>query len=166
MDNDYIAKYYDETLPYYKYLWSKEANALHYGFWDKETRNVQEALLNENKFLAEAADIKVTDKVLDAGCGIGGSSIWIAKNIGADVVGITLSEKQLGEAKKLAAENNLNSKVKLDFRLGDYLKIGFSDNAFDVIWAIESVCHTEDKADFLKEAYRILIPRGRLVFSY
>ena len=87
MDNNLIAKHYDETLPYYKHLWSRKSNAIHYGFWDKETKTVEEALLNENNFLAKVADIKSSDKVLDAGCGVGGSSVWIAKNIGARVIG-------------------------------------------------------------------------------
>ena len=58
MDNTYVAKYYDETLPYYKRFWHYgESNALHYGFWDRGTKSVGEALLNENKFLAELADV-------------------------------------------------------------------------------------------------------------
>ena len=163
MNNEHVAKYYDETLPYYKHLWSRRANALHYGFWDKETKNVEEALLNENRFLAEIADIKPSDRALDAGCGIGGSSIWLGKNIGANVVGITLSEKQLTEAQNLAVEHSVNAKV--EFKVGNYLHTGFPDNTFDVVWAIESVCHTQNKIDFLTEAYRVLKPGGRVVVA-
>ena len=163
MDNDSIAKHYDETLPYYKHLWSRKANAIHYGFWDEKTRSVEEALINENRWLAQVTDIKPSDKVLDAGCGIGGSSVWIAKNIGANVVGITLSEKQLREASKLAIEYKVIDKV--EFEIGDYLHTRFPDSTFDVVWAVESVCYAENKADFLKEAYRILKPSGRVVIA-
>jgi len=163
MDNNLIAKHYDETLPYYKHLWSRKSNAIHYGFWDKETKSVGDALLNENRFLAKIADIKHVDKVLDAGCSMDGSSIWIAKNIGADVIGITLSEKQLTEAKKLSLEYGVKNKVK--FKIGDYLNTNFPDNTFDVVWAIESVCYTENKIDFLVEAYRILKPGGRIIVA-
>ena len=163
MDNNYIAKYYDETLPYYKHLWSRGSNAIHYGFWDEKTKNTKDALLNENRFLAEVVDIKPTDNVLDAGCGIGGSSVWIAKNIGARVVGITLSKKQLKEANKLAVEYNVNNKV--EFKIDDFLNTSFPNNTFDVVWAIESVCHAKNKTDFLAETYRILKPDGRVVVA-
>ena len=39
------------------------------------------------------------------------------------------------------------------------------DNSFDVIWAIESVCHADNKMDFLKEAYRLLRQGGRIVVA-
>ncbi|MDP3793010.1 MAG: methyltransferase domain-containing protein [bacterium] len=163
MDNNHVAKYYDEALPYYKHLWSRKAHGIHYGFWDKETKSVEEAILNENKFLAEVAGIQQTDKVLDAGCGVGGSAIWIAENIGAGVVGITLSKKQLKEAKVLAVQHKVDSRV--EFKIGDYLDTGLSDNTFDVVWAIESLCYAENKIDFLKEAYRVIKPGGRLVVA-
>ena len=161
----YIAKYYDNTLPYYRRFWYRggESNALHYGFWDNETKSVEEALLNENRFLAEVAKIQSTDKVLDAGCGVGGSSIWLAKQKRVKVIGITLSEKQIKEAKKLAKRVGVDGEV--EFQLKDFLKTGFEDNSFDVVWAIESVCHTENKIDFLLEAYRILRSGGRLIVA-
>ena len=165
MDNVYVAKYYDQTLPYYRRFWHRdgESNALHYGFWEQETRNVGEALLNENKFLANLANIKVGEQILDAGCGVGGSSIWLAKERHAKIIGITLSEKQVEEAKKLAKRLGVDKEV--EFQLKDFLKTGFKDNFFDVVWAIESVCHAEIKSDFLREAYRILRPGGRLIVA-
>ncbi len=165
IDKKYIAEYYDQTLPYYTKFWSRdpESNALHYGFWENGTKSVKEALLNENRFLSEIAGIKSTDKVLDAGCGIGGSGLWIGKNIGATVTGITLSARQLERAKELAVKNNLGERV--NFCAGDYIHTDFADNSFDVVWAIESVCHAERKIEFLKEAHRILRKNGRLVVA-
>jgi len=160
-----IAEYYDITLPYYRRFWHRdsESHALHYGFWDKDTKTVKDALLNENQFLAEIAGITAGIKVLDAGCGIGGSAIWLVKNKGANVVGITLSERQVEKAKELAVENSVSDKT--EFRLKDFTDTGFPDNSFDVVWAIESVCHAEDKKVFLREAYRILRKGGKLVVA-
>ena len=47
----------------------------------------------------------------------------------------------------------------------DYLNTDFKSNSFDVVWAIESVCHAENKSDFIKEAYRLLKKGGRLVVA-
>ena len=41
----------------------------------------------------------------------------------------------------------------------------FDEAAFDVVWAVEAVCHAENKRDFVDEAYRILAPGGRLILA-
>src|SRR3989339_1019770 len=161
MDKEVITKYYDYTVPFYKFFYHGDSNALHYGFWDDNTKNHQEALLNVNKFLAKTVGIKSDDVVLDAGCGVVGSAIWLAKNYGTKVIGITISDKQLNEAKNLSRKNKLDS--ILNFYKRDFLNSGFDNESFSVVWAIESVCHAEDKKDFLKEAYRLLRNGGRLV---
>lgn len=137
--------------------------ALHYGYWDDSTRNLHEALTNINRKLAQKADIKTTDRVLDAGCGVGGSSIWLAKNVGCQATGITLSAKQVQTAGALAAKNGVGDRVQFEVR--DFTKTGFADASFDVVWAIESVCHANDKGDFLREAFRVLRPGGRLIMA-
>lgn len=163
--NKKVAEYYDITLPYYKRFWHRdsESNALHYGFWENDTRTVKDALLNENKFLAELLGIISGMKVLDAGCGVGGSAIWLTKNRGAHVVGITLSKRQLEKAKYLAKKHGVDDKT--EFYLKDFMNTGFLDNSFDVVWAIESVCYAVDKKMFLKEAYRVLRKGGRIVVA-
>ena len=60
---------------------------LHCGFFDAQHRAHDEAILNMNRVLASAAGISQQDRVLDAGCGIGGSAIWLARKIGARVTG-------------------------------------------------------------------------------
>lgn len=164
MSQSSISDYYDYTLPFYKFFWHKNnSNALHYGFWEKGTNNLQEALINTNRYLAKKAHITKDDKVLDAGCGIGGSSIWLAQNIGCSVVGITISDKQVARAKKLARKHDVESKVQ--FFNKNFTRTKFHDESFDVVWAIESVCHATDKSDLLNEAYRILKKGGRLVLA-
>jgi len=161
---EHIAEYYDKTLPFYKTFWHRDKSyALHYGFWDKTTKSLSEALLNENRFLAGLTEIKPKETILDAGCGVGGSAIWLAKNFDVKVWGITISRRQLEEAKRLAAMYRLKDKVEFDYQ--DYLHTKFPDNYFDIVWAIESVCHADNKKEFLKEAHRILKPKGRLIVA-
>lgn len=162
--NKDIAAYYDTTQNHYEKWWNlKQTQALHYGIWDNNTKNFTEALLNTNKILIETAQINAADYVLDAGCGIGGSSIYIAKNTGARVKGISLSEKQVKQANRSAIEQKLDNLAS--FKVMDFTKTSFPDASFDVIWACESVCHANNKYDFLKEAFRILKKGGRLVMA-
>ncbi len=160
---DKIVKYYNYTQPFYRIFYHGKSYGLHYGFWDENTKGLPEAILNTNKFLAQMAKIKKDDKILDAGCGVGGSAIWIAKNIGAQVTGITLSPRQLKKARELAREYGLEE--SLSFKVMDYTETAFEDSSFDVVWALESVCHAEDKKKFLREAHRLLKPGGRLIVS-
>lgn len=64
MNKKAIKEYYDYTLPFYRFFYHKDTNALHYGFWDNSVKNHQEALLNVNKFLAETVKIKSDDIIL------------------------------------------------------------------------------------------------------
>jgi cyclopropane fatty-acyl-phospholipid synthase-like methyltransferase len=123
---------------------------MHCGFWLKDTKNNDEAIINQYKYLVAKASIDQSKKVLDAGCGVGGGAIYIAKHTGATVVGITISPEQIIEAKKNARKAKVDHLTK--FTLEDYTKTGFADNSFDVVFAIESVCYAYPKYVFLREA--------------
>src|SRR2546428_4999839 len=111
--------------------------------------------------MAEQANITQIDRILDAGCGIGGSALWLAKYTKAGVVGISISPKQIEKAKILAKQAKVDHLVS--FSVIDYLQTGFPEESFDVVWAIESVCHAEKKEEFLKEAHRVLKKGGRII---
>jgi len=156
-------KHYDDCYRDYLFAWCNLDNlALHYGYWDENTPYRQhQALLNKNSILYEKAGIQSSDKVLDAGCGIGGSSIWMAKQHANRVTGITISGKQAGHARQHAHRHGVAERV--DFAVADFCATPFTDESFDVVWALESACHALNKADFLREAYRLLRKGGKLV---
>ncbi len=165
MDNNQnIAQYYDQTLNHYQNWWRLNNNlAVHYGIWDKNTKGFQDALSNTNKILMEIANIKEGERILDAGCGVGGSAFYLARNRNASVKGITLSEKQLAYAEKKCKELKLESQVS--FSIQDYTNTSFDNDSFDVIWAIESITSATDKQAFATEALRLLKPGGRLIIA-
>jgi cyclopropane fatty-acyl-phospholipid synthase-like methyltransferase len=137
--------------------------AMHMGFWDNGTRRLRDALLKENEILAKQAGVASRDRVLDAGCGVGGSSIYLAAHYGCNVTGITISAQQVRHARQYAQYYDVNKLTT--FFVADYTNIPCGDNSFDVIWAIESVCHAYNKMDFLKEAYRLLKQGGRMIVA-
>lgn len=159
-----IARYYDLSEVHYRRFWNlRQSRSLHYGYWDESTTSFHEALLNINRVLADKAGIKEGDAVLDAGCGVGGSSLWLAAQRGCSVRGISLSAKQVSRANAYAAEAGLADRVR--FERADYLNTPYPSGSFDVVWAIESVCHAADKRDFIREAHRLLKKGGRLIVA-
>lgn len=163
MGNKEIIKYYEVAEIDYRLVWDLEkSKSIHYGFWDKKTWTFRQALQRTNEVLARIAKISTKDKVLDAGCGVGGSSIWLAKNIGCDVTGITISKRQVDLANKYSNQEKI-SNVK--FMEKDYLHTGLKSGSFDIVWAVESICYSKEKKDFLKEAKRVLKSNGRLIMS-
>ncbi|MBI5915463.1 MAG: methyltransferase domain-containing protein, partial [Bacteroidetes bacterium] len=162
--NEDITNYYDHTETHYRQFWKLDASmGLHYGIWDASTKNLAQAILNTNLQLAQLGQIKSTDVVLDAGCGVGGSAIFLAKNYGCQVTGITLSRRQVKNAFSYAEEKGVGHLVR--FEQMDYTKTRFPDGHFDVVWAIESMQTASDKNLFFKEMRRILKPGGRLLMA-
>ncbi|MEY2700553.1 MAG: hypothetical protein RIQ52_1308 [Pseudomonadota bacterium] len=156
------AQHYDDCYWDYRTAWFDNENlALHYGYWDADTRSHSQALLNKNRLLRDVAKIAPDAVVLDAGCGIGGSSIWLAKHNGNRVTGITVSQEQVGHAQRNAKRHGVADRVQ--FEAQDFCHTRFPDASFDVVWAVESSCYAIDKRDFFREAYRLLKPGGTLV---
>lgn len=159
-----IVEYYNSTEHAYKDSWDLDNSlAIHYGFWDEQVRSFPQSLRRMNEVMANAAGIRAGEKVLDAGCGVGGSSIFIAKESGADVIGITLSEKQVRHATENAKRNGVSDSTS--FRIMNYSATSFPGESFDVVWGCESICYADNKEQFIREAWRLLKPGGRLVIA-
>lgn len=159
-----IVRYYENCQIDYELVWHLDSMmCMHYGYWDESTSILKHALNNMNKQLALFGNLQKGQRVLDAGCGVGGSSFFLAKTFGCPTEGITLSEKQVevckANAKKLGLQESCN------FSKQNYLNTDFPDNSFDVVWGMESVCYAWDKKDFLEEAFRVLKPGGTLVIA-
>ncbi len=164
MQKEQIIDYYDTCESDYRLLWDLDhSHAMHAGYWDDQTKSLRDALKRENEILAERAKIKNGDCILDAGCGVGGSSIFLAQAYDCQVVGITLSEKQVQTATQKAIQAGVQDKTT--FKVMDYTCTDFPSHTFDVVWGIESICHANNKQLFIKEAARLLKPEGRLIVA-
>ena len=69
---------------------------------------------------------------------------------------------KLNLPKKFAEKNQVDN---TSFHKMDYNNMSFQDDEFDVIIALESLCHAKDKLPFLKSSYRILGNNGRLIIA-
>ncbi len=167
MSNDLkqnIVRYYNQCHIDYQNIWGINKNlSIHYGFYDRKHNTHDEALVNFNRVLARIARIKSNDKVLDCGCGIGGSTIWLAKNLKANITGININPMQIGIARQLIKENSIEQLANVINE--DYMKTKFKPKTFNVIWGLESICYANNKKEFLKEAMRLLKEGGRIIIA-
>ena len=159
-----IIDYYEKAEISYKDVWDLEHSmAFHCGFWGKGITSIRHALLHQNDVMAAWAAIKPEHHILDTGCGIGGSAIYLSKNYGCKTTGISIVPHQIKQAEIKSKEHAVDELA--NFIVADYCDTPFDDNTFDVVWAIESVCYAPDKSDFIKEAYRVLKPGGKLIVA-
>ena len=162
-ERDRVGAYYDYTVAYYRRFWHGSTAAVHYGFRGADTRGAASELLETNRFMADLAGIGRGERVLDAGCGVGGSCLWLARHRGARVVGVSLSRRQLADARARVRRAGLEGRISL--QRADYRAAPFASGSFDVFWALESSCYAEDKEGLAREAMRLLRPGGCLVIA-
>jgi len=133
---------------------------IHHGYWisGEETKETAQNQLVEH--VARAAGLGPGCKILDVGCGFGGSSIYLAKKYGAEATGITISPIQVEMARKAAAAEG----VKAKFILMDAEEMKF-EQTFHVVWSVESISHYPQKERFFAAAAQCLESGGTLALT-
>ncbi len=143
-------------------LWGEH---IHLGYYPPETKNVDFRKAKSN-FVHELVKWSGLDqlpkgsRILDVGCGIGGSSRILAKYYGFNVTGITISPAQVKRARELTP-----SGLNCNFQVMDALNLKFDDGAFDAVWSVEAGAHMNDKTRFADEMLRTLRPGGYLALA-
>jgi len=159
-----VNQYYEASIFDYHSIWtSKKDLAIHFGYYDHGVTSHSDSLLKMNEILARHVEITDKDEVLDAGCGYGGSSIWLAKNIGCKVTGLNIVPFQINRARQFVQKQGLEDLVS--FRKEDFARTSFPDASFDVVWGLESIVHAQNKLEVMTEFSRLLRPNGRLVIA-
>ena len=134
--------------------------------------------------LLERSKLPTGSRVLDVGCGIGGTSRYLAKNQGCSVTGITISGQQVrlarelstkeagsveGKAEKSGFTRLRNGSVRfleLDAeKMGDFFTASDNNMSFDCIWISEAMSHLPDKELFFRNASVLLSTGGKLVVA-
>jgi len=156
---DHVREHYDRLSSLYHAFWGEH---IHHGLWaeGRESLSPAEAQVALIENLARAAGIPEGASVLDVGCGLGGSSFWLALNRGCMVQGVTLSPVQCRLATKRAKELGLDHQVR--FEVADANALGGAAASFDAIWVVECSEHLADKPRFLDTCHRLLKPGGVL----
>ncbi|KAL7590785.1 probable tocopherol O-methyltransferase, chloroplastic [Lactuca sativa] len=162
-----IAEFYDESSGMWENIWGEH---MHHGFYDTDAvvelsdhRAAQIRMIEQSLLFASVPDdpVKKPKTIVDVGCGIGGSSRYLARKYGAECHGITLSPVQAERAQALAATQGLADKVS--FQVADALNQPFPDGKFDLVWSMESGEHMPDKLKFVSELARVAAPGATII---
>ncbi len=140
-----------------KILWEMHSLVYDFKVGSRVHRDLQDDIIN-------VLDIKKAHKLLDAGIGTGAlESALLRKDVkDLSVLGVDLSEKMLNKAEeKLANEFREFKLLRLDLNNS----LPFTGNYFDRIASSNTFYILHNKLDFLKEAYRVLKPQGKIVLS-
>jgi|FEC22Drversion2_1045045.scaffolds.fasta_scaffold01768_10 SAM-dependent methyltransferase len=159
------------TLPYFDFILALIAQAnpaveksfgrhVHFGFWsdpasargaDSDFAQAAEQLSVE---LCQAGEITSGERVLDAGCGFGGTLAFLnERHHDMRLVGLNLESRQLDRARQLIQPTAGNV---LELHQGDACALPFADASFDRVLAVECIFHFPSRARFLSEAFRVL----------
>ncbi|XP_073149305.1 gamma-tocopherol methyltransferase, chloroplastic-like isoform X2 [Henckelia pumila] len=162
-----IAELYDESSGIWEDIWGDH---MHHGFYQpgsdvsiSDHRLAQIRMIEESLRFASLSDdsLQKPRKIVDVGCGIGGSSRYLAIKYEAECRGITLSPVQAQRAQELASARGLDGQVS--FQVADALNQPFPDGEFDLVWSMESGEHMPDKAKFVNELARVAAPGGTII---
>lgn len=158
-------------LRFYKYYWPicerwgdvYNTLGMHIGYYEKDTKNSSEASLRMNEYIGKLLDLNKNQpqSILDAGCGIGGTCIYLGKLYpNVKFTGITIVPDQVELAKFFSKEKNVKN---VDFFLKDFTDTNFPSCSFDGVFALEAIAHAQNKKKFVEETHRILKNNGKLV---
>lgn len=144
----------------------------HLGFYDSssaipgsDVHSAQIRLIEAALCFASLSEdpLKKPKSILDVGCGIGGTTRYLASRYGAQCKGITVSPFEAERARLLTAAKGLESQVS--FEVADALDQPFPDGQFDLIWCMECADHINDKTKLVHELARVAAPGATIVIT-
>jgi SAM-dependent methyltransferase len=109
----------------------------------------------------ERAGVRISGRVLDAGCGGGGMPLSLAEHAD-EVVGIDPMNRFGDAGVRLAAERGIHN---LRFALADGMALPFKDGAFELVLSHAVIEHVADADRYLRECRRVLTADGRFYLS-
>jgi len=163
-----------------KQLQSKDTKSATQQFLDSQQYAIQSVLRYERIFgenfvstgglettahFTSLLDLTRGQKVLDVGCGIGGSAFHIAKTYEVNVHGIDLSKNMVQIAEERCKTMTFPKDVKVTFEICDATTKEFAENSFDVIYSRDAILHIFDKLTLFRQFYKWLKPGGKVFIT-
>jgi len=160
VSNETISDYYSKSAFFYEKFHSSEgAMHLPISFSDKTTHNLK--LLYQADLINEAIDKYDYCNVLELGCGMGFNTNYLAKkNPNKKFTGVDLTSINIKKAKLKSLELNNTFYYQHDF---DKASIVDKDKQYDLIFAIETLCHSKNIIELIYNLGNKLSDNGRII---
>ncbi|KAK8910372.1 hypothetical protein ACHAPC_008996 [Botrytis cinerea] len=173
-----IIYHYDVCAEYYYSLWGEH---IHHGYFLTPADTKEIAQIQQIELLVHQSNLEPGSKVLDIGCGLGGTSRYLARELGCEVIGIALSEAEIRIARRVSigeadGENEGEDgfirlgkgKVKFMVLDAEMIEETFENETtkmFDCVWISDAMSHLPDKRKFVSDVARLLDIGGKLVLA-
>jgi len=148
-------------------LWGDHVHLGHYGdpSGPRDFRAAKVAFVHELVRWSGLDQLPPGSRVLDVGCGIGGSAHILARDYGFDVLAISISPGQITRARELTPDALAHCQFAVMDALALELPDGNSTQGFDAVWSVEAGPHMPDKQRYADELLRVLRPGGLLAVA-
>ncbi len=159
-DRRAVRHHYDAGNDFFK-LFLDPSMTYSCAYWRGGATTLEEAQKAKLDLICKKLDLQPGETLLDVGCGWGSMALNAARERQVKVLGISLSEPQVQEARRRASEQGLSELVEFEVR--DYRELG--DRQFDAISSIGMVEHVgEERIDlYMSTLHGLLRPGGRLL---
>ena len=148
-------------------LWGEHVHLGHYGdpTGPRDFQGAKAAFVHELVRWSGLDRLPPGSRVLDVGCGIGGSARILARDYGFEVLGISISPGQIARARELTPADLPGCRFAVMDALALELPDGGPEGGFDAVWSVEAGPHMPDKQRYADEMLRVLRPGGCLAVA-
>lgn len=162
---DHVVLFYDDLWKDPRRIHRSGENLLlgwHFGYYDEHLHSRRERMLRMNGYVEELLGFGHEPMtVLDAGCGMGGTVLYLAKaHPESQFIGISLGAEEIMQARALQSTFGLQN---ASFSKQSYNQMEFPDGFFQAAYALESVSSGIDDDAFVRSMHRVLRENGRLI---
>ncbi|WP_312164458.1 cyclopropane-fatty-acyl-phospholipid synthase family protein [Phenylobacterium sp.] len=146
LGNAFYSQWLDRTMTYSSARYERRGQPL------------DQAQTNKYRSLAHGMGLETDQSVLEIGCGWGGFAEFAAKEVGAKVTGITISQEQFDFARKRIFDQGLNERAEI--RMIDYRDV---EGRFDRVASIEMFEAVGERywPTYFGKIQQVLNPGGR-----
>ena len=157
-----------------EYYNSEDADNFYYNVWGGEDLHLgiykypddpifDASRRSVRRMLSKFIDIDENSRIIDLGGGYGGSMRYAVKTYGCRAVVLNLSERENERDRQMNKEQGVDHLMEVVD--GAFERVDYEDGAFDLAFSEDSILHSPDREQVLRETYRLLKPGGEFVFT-